>query len=157
MSVKIRLKRVGKKKQPTYRIVVADSRRAAKGKFIENIGQYDPSAEPNAVTLDQDRTMSWLKNGAQCSQQVEKILDQVGLWEQFMATKAEAKRRGPLRTGSQTEKKVVSKEAPKSEALAPQEAPAADSEPGADSAPEETRVPPEDTPPPEAANEESGE
>ena len=65
MSVKIRLMRVGKKKQPTYRVVVADARSPRDGRFLEILGQYAPRQEPSSVTLDNDRALHWLNAGAQ--------------------------------------------------------------------------------------------
>jgi small subunit ribosomal protein S16 len=74
MSVKIRLMRMGKKKQPTYRLVVADSRSPRDGRFIEIVGTYDPRAEPSAIKLDQERVAHWLGRGAQPTEPVAKLL-----------------------------------------------------------------------------------
>lgn len=79
MSVKIRLTRVGKKKQPYYRIVVADSRSPRDGKFIENIGTYDPKTDPSSINLDKEKAIEWLKKGAEPSDTVEKIFKIVNL------------------------------------------------------------------------------
>ncbi len=79
MSVKIRLTRVGKKKQPHYRIVVADSRSPRDGKFIENIGTYDPKTNPSSINLDKEKAIEWLKKGAEPSDTVEKIFNIVNL------------------------------------------------------------------------------
>lgn len=79
MSVKIRLTRVGKKKQPYYRIVVADSRSPRDGKFIENIGTYDPKTNPSSINLDKEKAIEWLKKGAEPSDTVEKIFNIVNL------------------------------------------------------------------------------
>jgi small subunit ribosomal protein S16 len=65
MAVKIRLRRMGAKKAPFYRIVVADERYPRDGRFIEEIGYYDPTKEPTVVNLDADKAKTWLKNGAQ--------------------------------------------------------------------------------------------
>ena len=65
MSVKIRLKRMGSKKRPFYRIVVADSRSPRDGRFIETVGTYNPLTEPEQVTLKEEAIMNWLSNGAQ--------------------------------------------------------------------------------------------
>jgi len=81
--VKLRLKRVGKKKQPTYRVVAADSRSPRDGRFIEAIGVYDPRAEPSVVQIDNDKAVAWLRQGAQPSEVVEKLLKVSGAWEQF--------------------------------------------------------------------------
>lgn len=65
MSVKIRLKRMGAKKRPFYRVVVADSRSPRDGRFIETVGTYNPIAQPAEITLDEDKILGWLNNGAQ--------------------------------------------------------------------------------------------
>jgi small subunit ribosomal protein S16 len=83
VSVKIRLMRVGKKKQPTYRVVVADSRSPRDGRFIEILGQYAPRAEPSVVSIDGDRALAWLEKGAQPTEQVGKLLEISGVWEQY--------------------------------------------------------------------------
>jgi len=79
LSVKIRLTRAGKKKQPYYRIVVADSRSPRDGKFIENIGTYDPKTNPSSINLDKEKAIEWLKKGAEPSDTVEKIFNIVNL------------------------------------------------------------------------------
>jgi len=83
VAVKLRLKRMGKKKQPTYRVVAADSRSPRDGRFIEAIGVYDPRAEPSVVEIDNDKAVAWLRQGAQPSEVVEKLLKVSGAWEQF--------------------------------------------------------------------------
>ena len=85
MAVKIRLMRVGKKKQPSYRVVVADSRSPRDGRFIEVLGQYAPRAEPSKVTINADRALHWLRVGAQPTEQVGKLLEITGVWEQYRA------------------------------------------------------------------------
>ncbi len=79
MSVKIRLTRVGSKKKPYYRIVVADSRSPRDGKFIENIGTYDPKTEPSKISLDKEKAISWLKKGAKPTDTVQKIFNILNL------------------------------------------------------------------------------
>ena len=79
MSVKIRLTRIGSKKQPYYRIVVADSRSPRDGKFIEKIGTYDPKTDPSTVVLDEDKAVDWIKKGAKPSNTVQKLFDIVDL------------------------------------------------------------------------------
>jgi len=74
MAVKIRLRRIGAHKNPYYRIVVADSRFPRDGRFIEEIGTYDPMKEPTAVTLDAEKAADWLKKGAQPTDTVKTIL-----------------------------------------------------------------------------------
>ena len=79
MSVKIRLTRIGSKKQPYYRIVVADSRSPRDGKFIEKIGTYDPKTDPSTVTLDKEKAVDWIKKGARPSNTVQKLFNIVNL------------------------------------------------------------------------------
>ncbi|MFA5802035.1 MAG: 30S ribosomal protein S16 [Thermoleophilia bacterium] len=74
MAVKIRLSRVGRKKKPIYRIVVADSRSPRDGKIIENIGRYNPLEEPSLIEVDEDKARDWLAKGAQPTQTVSKLL-----------------------------------------------------------------------------------
>lgn len=77
--VKIRLRRMGAKKAPFYRIVVADERYPRNGRFIEEIGYYDPTKEPTVVNLDADKAKTWLKNGAQPTDTVKVILKKEGV------------------------------------------------------------------------------
>ena len=79
--LRIRLRRVGKKGQPSYRIVVADSRSPRDGAFVEWIGNYDPMVDPPAVVLNEEKARSWLKKGAQPSEPVERILQWTGILE----------------------------------------------------------------------------
>lgn len=72
--VKIRLRRMGAKKAPFYRVVVADSRYPRDGRFIEEIGYYDPTKEPSVVSIDKEKADKWLANGAQPSDTVKKLL-----------------------------------------------------------------------------------
>ena len=83
MAVRLRLMRRGKKKQPTYRVVAADSRSARDGRFIESIGYYDPRQEPSIVNIDNEKALKWLRNGAQPSERVEKLLRISGAWAEF--------------------------------------------------------------------------
>lgn len=75
MAVKIRLKRMGAKKAPFYRIVVADSRYPRDGRFIEEIGYYDPTKEPSVIKVDSEKAKKWMANGAQPTDTVKKLLD----------------------------------------------------------------------------------
>jgi small subunit ribosomal protein S16 len=75
--------RMGKKKQPFYRIVAADSRSPRNGRFIEIVGTYDPRREPSAIELDHDKAVAWLRKGAQPTERVEKILKISGAWDDF--------------------------------------------------------------------------
>lgn len=77
--VRIRLYRVGAKKQPSYRVVVADQRSPRDGRFIEIIGHYNPRTEPETVAIKADRAAYWLQNGAQPSEPVRRMLDKLGL------------------------------------------------------------------------------
>jgi small subunit ribosomal protein S16 len=79
LSVKIRLTRVGSKKQPFYRIIVTDIRSPRDGKFIEKIGTYDPKKEPSEIELDKDKAINWLKKGAKPTNTVQKIFNIVNL------------------------------------------------------------------------------
>ena len=79
MAVKIRLRRLGAKKAPTYRIVVADSRYPRDGRFIEEIGTYNPLTEPATVTVDNEKALKWIKNGAQPTDTVKAILKKQGV------------------------------------------------------------------------------
>lgn len=81
--VKIRLMRVGKRKQPSYRVVVADSRSPRDGRIIEAIGHYQPRQDPSVVSIDEDRALYWLKQGAQPSDQVRQLLRITGAWSTF--------------------------------------------------------------------------
>ncbi|HWH32884.1 MAG TPA: 30S ribosomal protein S16, partial [Egibacteraceae bacterium] len=83
MAVKMRLRREGKKKQPFYRVVVADSRSPRDGRYIEDIGYYQPTHEPSTISIDGDRALYWLRNGAQPSEPVLKLLRIQGIWEEF--------------------------------------------------------------------------
>ena len=87
MSVKIRLKRMGSKRRPFYRIVVADSLSPRDGRFIESVGTYNPLTEPETVTLKEDQIMSWLNNGAQPSATVKNILSRQGIMKKFHEAK----------------------------------------------------------------------
>lgn len=79
MAVKIRLKRMGYKKNPFYRVVVADARSPRDGKLIEEIGTYDPNQEPSVVKIDADAAKKWLTNGAQPTNTVAKLFKQAGI------------------------------------------------------------------------------
>lgn len=83
MAVKLRLMRMGKKKQPTYRVVAADSRKARNGRFIEIVGTYNPRQEPSLIEIDNERALHWLRHGAQPSERVQKLLVISGAWAEF--------------------------------------------------------------------------
>jgi small subunit ribosomal protein S16 len=88
MAVKLRLTRVGKKKQPQYRVVAADSRSARDGRFIQIIGTYNPRTDPSSINIDSDKAVKWLMDGAQPTDRVKKLLEVSGAWEAFTAAKA---------------------------------------------------------------------
>lgn len=81
MSVKIRLRRLGMKKKPFYRVVVADIRSPRDGRFIEEIGYYDPMTEPATIKIDEEKAKAWLKNGAQPTDTMRKLLKNAGIIE----------------------------------------------------------------------------
>ncbi len=79
MAVKIRLKRMGQKKAPFYRVIVADSRSPRDGKFIDQIGTYNPTVEPSAFNVDEEKAKKWLANGAQPTETVAKLFKNAGV------------------------------------------------------------------------------
>ncbi len=92
MAVKLRLMRMGKTKQPTYRLVAADGRSPRDGRFIEILGTYAPrgrsGSEPVAVVeIDNSKAVAWLRQGAQATERVQKLLRSTGAWEEFEASK----------------------------------------------------------------------
>ena len=91
MAVKLRLKRMGAKQKPYYRIVAADSRRPRDGRFIEIVGTYNPLLKEDKVTLDETKILKWLKNGAEPTDTVKNILSASGLWAKFKTENAKVK------------------------------------------------------------------
>lgn len=89
MATKIRLTRLGKKRQPTYRVVVMDSRKPRDGKYIEQLGIYDPRQEPSLITIDNDRALHWLNTGAQPTERVQKLLEISGAWTMYKVAKGQ--------------------------------------------------------------------
>ncbi|MDE1548039.1 30S ribosomal protein S16 [Jeotgalibaca caeni] len=87
MAVKIRLKRMGSKRNPFYRVVVADSRAPRDGRFIEKVGTYNPVVEPAEVKFDEELVLKWLANGAQPSDTVRNLLSQEGIMKKFHDSK----------------------------------------------------------------------
>ena len=83
MAVKLRLMRMGKTKQPTYRVVAADTRSPRDGRFIEIVGTYEPRSEPSVVKIDNDKAVRWLAKGAQPTETVQKLLVISGAWAEF--------------------------------------------------------------------------
>jgi small subunit ribosomal protein S16 len=90
MSTRIRLRRMGSKGRPFYRVVVADQRSPRDGRFIENIGRYHPLNDPSLIEIDQDRALHWLRVGAQPSDQVRNLMQKVGIWDAFVAERPTA-------------------------------------------------------------------
>lgn len=88
MAVKIRLKRMGAKKRPFYRVVIADSRSPRDGRFIETVGTYNPIAQPAEIKLDEDKILSWLGNGAQPSDTVRNLLSNAGILAKYNNSKS---------------------------------------------------------------------
>jgi small subunit ribosomal protein S16 len=91
MAVKLRLTRIGKKKQPQYRIVAADARSPRDGRFIEILGHYDPRQDPSVLTVDNDKAVKWLGSGAQPTERVAKLLKISGAMDEFESSKAAAR------------------------------------------------------------------
>ena|SRR2546421_10508260 len=91
MAVKIRLKRMGKKKAPSYRVVVADARSPRDGRIIEKLGWYNPLVEPSVIKVDEEKVLRWLGNGAQPTESVEMLLKRIGVMERFEQMKAAKK------------------------------------------------------------------
>ena len=89
MAVKIRLAQRGKKKTRTYRVVVADARSPRDGKFIEDLGFYNPHDNPSTVDINVEKAVSWLDKGAQPSERAQKLLEISGAWAQWRSTKGE--------------------------------------------------------------------
>jgi small subunit ribosomal protein S16 len=147
VAVKIRLMRVGKKKQPTYRVVVADARSPRDGRIIETIGQYGPRQEPSFIQIDEERALEWLRKGAQPTEQVQKLLAVNGVWATFETEKGRpavtqlSRRAYVTGRGPATTKK--SKKQQEAEAAEPAQAPAAEAP--ADEAPAAEDTPAEET------------
>ncbi len=87
MAVKIRLNRMGAKKDPFYRVVVADSRAPRDGRFIEILGNYDPSQQPAVVNLNEEKVLDWLNKGAQPTDTVKSLLNKQGIMAKFAESK----------------------------------------------------------------------
>lgn len=104
MAVKIRLKRMGKMRQPYYRVVVVDSRKKRDGRVIEEIGKYHPTCDPTVIEIDSDRAQYWLSVGAQPSDAVIKQLKITGDWQKF---KGEEGAEGTLKVDTRTAEDVA--------------------------------------------------
>jgi len=100
--VKIRLRRVGAKKQPSYRVVVADSEAPRNGDFIENIGHYNPRTEPPTMLVDEARALYWLKKGAQPTDAVARMLNKLGIMAKFQSQQSATPTEGEAAVGRQS-------------------------------------------------------
>ena len=145
MAVKLRLMRMGKKKQPTYRVVAADARSPRDGRFIEIVGTYEPRQDPSVIKIDNDRAVHWLRHGAQPTERVEKLLKISGAWEAFTG---EAGPPAVTVAASAEEPAPAEAEAPPTEAEAEEAAPA-------EEVVDEDATPAEDAPAEEAPAEEA--
>ncbi len=135
MAVKLRLRREGTKKRPHYRVVVADARSPRDGRFIEIIGEYHPMSDPSGIEIDNDKAVKWLRNGAQPTEAVEKLLRISGAWEEFKPGDKPKRDRSGAADQPKLSKKAKAKKAEEAEAkAAPAEAPA--EEPAAEEASE---------------------
>ena len=94
MAVKLRLKRMGAKKAPFYRIVAADSRFPRDGRFIEQLGTYDPTKNPTQVTLKEESILKWLNTGAQPTDTVRRLFSEAGIMKKFAEAKDQARKKG---------------------------------------------------------------
>ena len=83
MSVRIRLRRMGARKQPFYRVVVADSRSPRDGRFLDTIGTYNPRTEPAEIRIDREKALAWLESGAEPTDTARSLLSRVGIWQRF--------------------------------------------------------------------------
>jgi small subunit ribosomal protein S16 len=145
VAVKLRLMRMGKKKQPTYRVVAADSRSPRDGRFIEIVGVYDPRPDPSSIRIDNDKAVDWLRKGAQPTESVRKLLEISGAWGAFRgdappepaaepaskpakatAAKATAAKATAKTTAKATTSKSTGKKATAKKAAADKSAPEAD-------------------------------
>jgi small subunit ribosomal protein S16 len=126
LSVKIRLMRVGKKKQPTYRVVVADARSPRDGRFLEILGQYAPRQEPSLVTIDNERALHWLNAGAQPTESAAKLLQIAGVWDAYKDANGKVAASKPkVKSKAKTVKETPAAAASAAPAAAPAETEAA--------------------------------
>ncbi len=116
MSVKIRLTRTGRKLDPSYRIVVTDSRSPRDGRFIEQVGFFDPNMEENGVRLNEERIMYWLSQGAKPSDTIRSILSKKGIWKAFTDTKAKKKPKAEKKVKKTAQSKPAAKKTVKKKA-----------------------------------------
>ena len=135
MSVRIRLRRMGAKKQAFYRVVVADSRSPRDGRFLDTIGTYNPRTVPVAIDLDREKTLRWLADGALPTDSARSLLSQVGIWQEF---KTGVRPEAGQPTGSMIAESPVA-ESPAESPVVESPVEAAGGEPGSADAATETR------------------
>jgi small subunit ribosomal protein S16 len=120
--VKIRLMRVGKRKQPSFRVVVADSRSPRDGRIIEAIGHYQPRQDPSVVEIDNERALYWLKSGAQASDSVRQLLRISGAWSEFTGEAPITEPPAPRKKATPAASVTATEETEETEETAPEEA-----------------------------------
>ena len=146
MSTRIRLRRMGSKGRPFYRVVVADQRSPRDGRFIENIGRYHPLNDPSLIEIDQDRALHWLRVGAQPSDQVRNLMQKTGIWDAFVAerpTAAVVSGKPERQAKEKLSKKAQAKAAEAQQATAAPAEPAPAAEPASEPAAAEPDAPAE--------------
>jgi small subunit ribosomal protein S16 len=158
MATRIRLRRMGSKGRPFYRVVVADQRSPRDGRFIENIGKYHPLSDPSLIEIDEERALYWLRVGAQPSGQVRNLMTKVGIWETFVKERPAA----AATVKAPKERPAKEKVSKKAQAKAAEAATAAAAPPKAADAPPpaaepEPEVPAAEAEAPEAPAEETAE
>jgi small subunit ribosomal protein S16 len=121
MSTRIRLRRLGAKKRPFYRVVVADQRSPRDGRFIENIGIYHPLEDPSLIEIDEERALHWLRVGAQPSDQVRNLMVKTGIWDRYVSERPSAA--ALVKTKSEKPAKVKLSKKAAAKAVAEAEAP----------------------------------
>jgi small subunit ribosomal protein S16 len=129
MAVRIRLRRLGAKKRPFYRVVVADQRSPRDGRFIEAIGKYHPLEDPSLIEIDEERALEWLSKGAQPSEPVQNLLRVTGIWQKFkpnepVSSKAKATKKpaaSPAKAEAETKAPAKSESKPEEPAEATEE------------------------------------
>ena len=109
MAVKLRLKRMGAKQRPFYRIVAADSRSKRDGRFIETIGTYEPIYKENNIKIDEEKALKWLNNGAIPTDTVRNLLSGAGIWAKFKNVPAKKATKKEVKEETITEKKTTAK------------------------------------------------
>lgn len=118
MAVKLRLKRMGAKQKPFYRVVAADSRSPRDGRFIETVGTYNPIKNPAEINIDEEKALNWLSKGAQPTDTVRSLLSNAGIMKKFADSKAPKKKVAKKATKKETEtttKKTTTKKTTKKE------------------------------------------